>query len=97
MTKGNASISRCIHPVEIYDDKGLGRFHVFGMYWPDSGRKEKQCITVLFPKQVTLSFSNFRSSNQVWNGIPIKWMHVEAEMAYVAGDSPNCAGRSFRC
>ena len=38
-------------------------FDVFGMYWPDPGWKEKQFITVLFPKQVTLSFSNSRSSN----------------------------------
>ena len=40
-------------------------WHVIGvgMYWPDPGWKEKQFITVLFPKQVTLSFSNSRSSN----------------------------------
>ena len=66
-----ALISRCIHPVEICDDKWLVYFDVFGMYWPDPGRKEKQFITVLFPKQVTLSFSNVRSSNQVLNGIPL--------------------------
>ena len=67
-------VSRCIHPVEICDDKGLVYFDVFGMYWPDPGRKEKHFITVLFPKQVTLSFSNLRSSNQVWNGIRHIWM-----------------------
>ena len=75
-------------------------WHVIGvgMYWPDPGWKEKQFKTIVFPKQVTLSFSNFRSSNQVWNGIPIipifwklKWFTF-----YVARDSPNCAGRSFR-
>ena len=51
-------------------DKCLGYFDVFGMYWPDPGWKEQQFTTILFPKQVTLSVSNFRSSNQVLNGIP---------------------------
>ena len=55
-----ALIPRCIYPIGICDDKCF--------------------MTILFPhkvfflwvqNQVTMSFWNSRSSNQVWNGIPI--------------------------
>ena len=45
-------------------------WHVLARSWS----KREQFITVLFPKRVALSFSNSRSSNQVWNGIPIMKM-----------------------
>ena len=69
---------------------------IWHVLWPDPGSKEKQFITIVFPKQVTLSFSNFRSRNQVWNGIPIIWMLWKLKLFALPVTLPNCAGRSFR-
>ena len=77
-------------------DKGFRYFDVFGMYWPDPVWKEKQFITILFPKQVTLSVSNFRSSNQVLNGILIIRMLCKLTWFRLLVTLPSCASRSFR-
>ena len=94
-----ALISRCIHPVEICDDKWLWYFHVFGMYWPDPGRKKETTHNSSISKTghpVTLWFSNFRSSNQVWNGIPIIRMFLKLKWFTLLVTLPNCAGILFR-
>ena len=76
--------------------QGIGVFwciwHVLARSW----LKREQFIAVLFPKQVTLSFSNFRSSNQVWNGIPIIQLFWKLKWFTLLVTLPNCAGRSFR-
>ena len=87
----------CTTPPGQLEGGWIGVFScIFGMYWPDPGWKEKHFITVLFPKQVTLSFSNVGSSNQVLNGIPIIQMLWKLKWFTLLVTLPNCAGRLFR-
>ena len=91
-----------IYPVGICDDKWLGYLVCIGKIlvekWNNSYQFYFHIKFFEFKNQVTLLFWNFRSSNQVWS---LEWhpKHtdvVEAEMFYVAGDSPKLSRKIIK-
>ena len=89
-----ALISRCIHPVEICLWQVIG----VGMCWPWSWLKRETIHSNSISKTghpvIFEILGRAIRFGLEWH--PNHMDVLEAEMVYVAGDSPNCAGRSFR-